>query len=232
MQRAHAGRHRADEALRAVVGELRDAHAEHAQARQAGQHAPHEVPRAVAEVEPLEPAAPPEEQHHALEERRLVGVADHDEAERLQMRQDGVPPLDDVVAPEHDARRARALERPVQGQRAQVLCVRDAREHEVRDARVHEVEVRELLDRRGLERRVPGVVAQEVRAEGEVHERALVLVEHGAHLVHVGKAVVVLGAQRKFAEITEARHAFGVKVPASTCPPSVSVSLNGEAVFT
>ena len=47
---------------------------------------------------------------------------------------------------------------------------------------------------------------QEVPAKGEVYERALVLVKHSVHLVHVGKAIIILSAQCKFAEIMEARH--------------------------
>ena len=70
-------------------------------------------------------------EHHALREQRLMVVADHVEAECRQMWQDGVLPLNDVVAPEHDARCTQALKCPVQGQRPQVLRMCDVHEHKV-----------------------------------------------------------------------------------------------------
>ena len=74
---------------------------------------------------------------------------------------------------------------------------------DVRDARVDELEVREVADRRGLEGVVPRVVPLEVRAEREVPERRLVLVEDGADFAHVGEPVIVFCAQDKFAETAE-----------------------------
>ena len=124
------------------------------------------IPNAWELIDLHQPRCCSDSEHHALREQRLMVVADHVEAECRQMWQDGVLPLNDVVAPKHDACCARALECPVQDQRPQVLHVCDACEHEVQDVHVHGVEVHELPDRRGLECRVPGVVAQEVCTGG------------------------------------------------------------------
>ena len=83
----------------------------------------------------------------------------------------------------------------------------------MRDARIDEIKVRQRADRRALERAVPRVVPCEVRAEREVRERALVLVEHRAHLAHVREPVVVLRAERELAQASEVGDADGVEVP-------------------
>lgn len=95
----------------------------------------------------------------------------------------------------------------------QVVRVRDARKDDVGHAGVDEVQVREVLDGHGLECRVPGMLALEVGAEDEVAEGVLVVVEHGPHLAHVGKAIVVFGAKGEFPQVTECRHTNSVEVP-------------------
>ena len=161
------------------------------------------IPRAASQVEPPELRPLAQELRDGLEEADVVVVADHDEAELLEVGQERVHAVDDVVAAEHDARAAGLLERAVEGERLEAVRVRDAREHDVRDARVDELELRQVPDRRRLERVVPRVVPLQVRAEREVPERALVLVEHGADLAHVCYAVVVLGAEDELAQAGE-----------------------------
>ena len=64
----------------------------------------------------------------------------------------------------------------------------------MREARVDELEVREVADGRRLERMVPRVVALQVRAEREVSECALILVEDRTHFAHIREAVVIFCA--------------------------------------
>lgn len=118
-----------------------------------------------------------------------------------------------MIAPEHDRRRPRLLERPMQSEALQPRRVRDPREHKVRDPRVDEVEVREVRDGGGLEGGVPGVISLEVGAKRKVCEGARVSVEDGADLAHVREAVVVLRPEREFAEPFEGGDADGVEVP-------------------
>lgn len=118
-----------------------------------------------------------------------------------------------MIAPEHDRRRPRLLERPMQSEALQPWGVGDPREHKMRDAGVDKVEVREVRDGGGLEGGVPGVISLEVGAEGEVCERVRICVEDGADFAHVREPVVVLRPEREFAEPFEGGYADGVEVP-------------------
>ena len=163
----------------------------------------HKVPRAAAQIEPTQPRALAQKLRDGLEEADIVVVADHDEAELLEVREEGVHAVDDVVAAEDDARGTRLFERPVQSQTLESVRMGYAREHDVRDAGVDELEVSQVADCRRLEGVVPGVVPLEVGAEREVPERALVVVEHGADLAHVCEPVVVFGAEDEFTQAAE-----------------------------
>lgn len=140
-------------------------------------------------------------------------MSDQDEPERLEMGQERMLPVDNMVAAKHHRRRRRVLKHAVQCQALQVVCMGDARDDDVRDARVDEVEVREVLDRDGLEGKVPRVLPLEVRAEDEVPQRLLIVVEHLAHLAHVRPAVVIFCAQCELAQVAELGNALGVEVP-------------------
>ena len=83
--------------------------------------------------------------------------------------------------------------------------MRDSAQDQVQDLCVHEVEVREVADRRALERAVPRVRALEVRAEREVPERFLVVVQDCPHLTHVCEAIVVFGTENESAQSAERR---------------------------
>ena len=56
-----------------------------------------------------------------------------------------------------------------------------------------------------LERVVPGVVPLEVRAEREVPERFLVVVQDCPHLTHVCEAIVVFGTENESTQSAERR---------------------------
>lgn len=197
--------------------EIRNPHPQHPQPRQLRQQTQNQLPRTIPQVQPPQPLPMSQKPPHTLIQPQLLVVPHQQEPKRLQMRQKRMPPLKHMVAPKHHARAAGLLKRPVQRQALQVVRVGDPREHEVRYPRIDEVEVREVLDGDGLEGAVPGVRAREVRAEDQVPERVLVLVEHRPHLAHVREPVVVFGAQGEFAEVAEFGDPDGVEVPAAVC---------------
>ena len=55
------------------------------------------------------------------------------------MWQERVRRVDDVVASENDAGRARLFERPMERQTLQIMRVRDSREDDMADSRIDEV---------------------------------------------------------------------------------------------
>lgn len=71
----------------------------------------------------------------------------------------------------------------------------------------------EVFDGNRLESRIPGMMSFEVGSEHEMSQGVLVLVQHCPHLAHVCEAIIVLGTQRKFLQVTERRHTDSVKVP-------------------
>ena len=103
----------------------------------------------------------------------------------------------------------------MQRETLQPVRMGNARKDNMRDPGVDEVEVREVLDRDGLESGVPGMMSLEIRPEDQVPEGMLVLVEDSTHFVHVGDPVVIFGAQGEFSEVAECGDADCIKVPAS-----------------
>lgn len=73
---------------------------------------------------------------HRLEQIDVVVVANHDEAELLQMGEERVDAIDNMIAPEHDARRAGLLERAVERQTLEPVCMGYPRKDDMRDAGV------------------------------------------------------------------------------------------------
>ena len=195
MERDDLARDGREQLLERALVQVRYSRPQHSQRSQVLQHPVHKIPRAASQVEPPELRPLAQELRDGLEEADVVVVADHDEAELLEVGQERVHAVDDVVAAEHDARAARLLERAVEGERLEAVRVRDAREHDVRDARVDELELRQVPDRRRLERVVPRVVSLQVRSQREMAEGRLVLVEDCAHFTHVGESVVVFSTQ-------------------------------------
>lgn len=155
-----------------------------------------------------------------------------DESERFEVGEEGVLPINNVIAGKHHRRRRGLFECPMERKALKTVCMRDSREHDVRYARVHQVEVGEILDGYGLERAVPGMRAGEVGTEYEMAEGVLVLIEDGADLSHVGPAIVVFRAQSELAKVAESGHAYCVKVPSSIFGVDVSMAnAYGKARF-
>lgn len=150
-------------------------------------------------------------------------MAYKDEPKRLKVRQKAMAAVDNLVTAEDDRRRGRLLERAMECQALQIVCMGDARKHDVGDPRVDEVEVGEIFDGNRLESRIPGMVSFEVGSEHEVSQGVLVLVQHRPHLAHVCEAIVVLGTQCEFPQVTERRHTDSVKVP-TTEKTSLAIS--------
>jgi hypothetical protein len=71
----------------------------------------------------------------------------------------------------------------------------------------------EAPDGRALEGRIPGMIPKKVSSQAEVFQRPCVGIEDGSDFAHVGRSVIVLCSQGKFLEVSETRHAFGIKVP-------------------
>lgn len=152
-------------------------------------------------------------------------MTDEREAERFEVGKERVGgrtrraragAREDVVRAKDGGGRYGLVECSVEGERDEVVCVRDAREDDVRDARVDEFEVGEVLDRLRTKRRVPRVRAWEIRAERQVSERVRVVVQNPADFVHIGDAVVVLGTEGEAREGAKFGDAHRVKVPATT----------------
>ena len=57
--------------------------------------------------------------------------------------------------------------------------------------------------------------ACEICAQREMFERICVIVEHGADFVHIGNAVVILGAEREALKGTKCRDTDCIKVPST-----------------
>jgi len=204
MNRLHLVRKFADERIDGGAVEVRDAHAQDAQAREFGDESAHKLPRAATQIEPAQARTGAQELHDGDEEGQVVVVSDEREAECFEVGKERVGrrtrraragDREDVVRAKDSGGCCRLVERSVEGERDEVMRVRDAREDNVGDARVDEFEVCEVLYRLRAKRRVPRVRAWEIRAERQVSERVCVVVENPADFVHIGDAVVVLGTE-------------------------------------
>lgn len=66
-------------------------------------------------------------------------MAYEDEPKRLKVWQKAMAAINDLVTAEDDRRRGRLLERAVECQALQIVCMCDARKHDVGDPCVNEV---------------------------------------------------------------------------------------------
>jgi len=164
MDRLHLVRKSVDERIDGGAVEVRDAHAQDAQAREFGYESAEELPRAAAQIEPAQARTRAQELYDGDEEGEVVVVSNEREAECLEVGKERVGrrtrraragAREDVVRAKDGGGCCRLVERSVEGERDEVVRVRDACEDDVGDARVDEFEVREVLDRLRAKRRVP-----------------------------------------------------------------------------
>lgn len=164
MNRLHLVWEFPDERIDGGAVEVRDAHAQDAQAREFRYESAHKVPRAATQIKPAQARTRTQELYDGDEEREVVVVSHEGEAERFEVGKERVGwrtrharagAREDVVRAKDGGGCCRLVERSVEGERDEVMRVRDACENDVGDARVDEFEVCEVLDRLRAKRRVP-----------------------------------------------------------------------------